>query len=150
MTFTYDPEQAGAQGKDRVRFRIGDTDPEAARGKRLEDEEIEATVAAQSSFSEAMAQCAVALAAKLKLSPTSKQAASVKITYTDRVKFLLDLAKEIRSSADSIAATDIVITGTTKSELAASAADTDLVQDAFRRGQFDNPDACAGSLEVRQ
>lgn len=138
MTFTYDPELATS--KDRVRFRIGDTDTSVVAQQRLEDEEIEATVA-DASFPEAMARCAEALAAKFMRSATSKQAASLKVDYSKRVDHLLDLAKRIRSGAESIGLAEIVLTGTTKTEIETSAADTDLIQPAFTRGHFDNPDS---------
>jgi hypothetical protein len=146
MTFTYDPTLATST--DKVRFRIGDTD--ATVTPQLSDEEINATVAAQASFSEAMARCAEALAAKYFRHATSKQAASLKVTYEDRVKNLLDLASRIRSGAEAIAATDLVITGTTKTELMVDASDSDVVQPAFRRGQFDNPGAEMSSLEQEE
>lgn len=139
MTFTYSPDLTSS--KDKVRFRIGDTDSSVAEQQRLEDEEIEATVAAESSFAEAMAKCAEALAAKFFRSATTKAAASLKVTYEKRVDYLLDLAERLRNGTESAAAVELIITGTTKTELEESAADTDLVQAAFRKGQFDNPDA---------
>ena len=146
MTFTYDP--ALSSDKDTFRFRLGDTNSAALENERLEDEEIEATIAAQNT-SEALAQCAEALAAKFFRHATTKQLASAKVSYEKRVDNLLALADRLRSGIESIAATDIVITGTTKTELDESAADTDLVQSAFSRGQFNNPDA-AESMEVAE
>lgn len=146
MTFSYDPSLITS--KDKVRFRIGDTDSSVAAQSRLEDEEIQATVAAQSSFPEAVALCCEALAAKYMRQADSKQAASLKVSYASRVTNLLDLAKRIRRSADSIGLTDLVITGTTETELAESAADTDLLQAAFVRGQFDNPMAAAEEISA--
>lgn len=136
MTFSYNPELTTS--KDRVRFRLGDTDSSVAAQQRLEDEEIVATVAAES-FPEAMARCAEALAAKFFRFATSKQAASLKVTYESRVKNLLDLADRIRRGSEATALAEIVLTGTTQTELDESAADTDLLQAAFSRGQFDNP-----------
>lgn len=137
MTFTYDPELTTS--KDKVRFRVGDTDSAVLEGQRLEDEEIVATLA-DTSFPEAMARCAEALAAKFFRFATSKQVASLKVSYESRVKNLLDFAERIRSGAESVGLAEIILTGTTKTELAESAADTDLIQPAFVRGQFDNPD----------
>lgn len=145
MTFVYDPELT--TDKDKVRFRIGDTDSSVAQQQRLEDEEIEATVT-DAGLPEGMARCAEALAAKFMRAADSKQVASLKVSYASRVANLLDLAKRIRSGAESIAATDIVMTGTSKAEAAESAADTDLIQPAFTRAQFDNPDASVSSVEV--
>lgn len=140
MTFSYDP--ALSSTKDTFRFRLGDTNPAALENERLEDEEIEATIAAQS-VAEALAQCAEALAAKFFRHATTKQLASAKVSYEKRVDNLLAFADRLRSGIESIAATDIVITGTTKTELDDSAGDSDLVQPAFFRGQFANPDATA-------
>lgn len=143
---SYDPARIGDQGKDYVRFRIGDVDPNVT--PNLEDEEIEAIVALESSFSEAVAKCAEALAARLFSAATTKQLASVKVVYESRCERLLDLAAGIRNGSESIAATDIVITGTTKTELLVDATDTDVVQPAFRRGQFENPASYEEAEEV--
>lgn len=137
MTFTYSLDLTTS--KDKVRFRIGDTDSAAADNTFLSDEEIEATVTAQPNFSEAMAICAEALAAKFMRAATSKQVASVKVNYSDRVKNLLDLAERLRNGVEAMGLAEIVLTGTTETELQESFADTDLIQPAFTRGQFDNP-----------
>ena len=142
---SYDPARIGDQGKDYVRFRIGDVDPDIT--PNLEDEEIEAIVTLESSFAEAVAKCAEALAARLFSAATTKQLASVKVVYESRCERLLDLAAGIRNGSEAIAATDLVITGTTKSELLVDATDTDVVQPAFRRGQFENPDSYAAEAE---
>lgn len=147
MTFTYDPELATS--KDKVRFRIGDTDSSFAAQQRLEDEEIEATVA-DTTFPEAMARCAEALAAKFMRMADSKQAASLKVSYASRVQNLIDLAARIRSGAESTALAEIILTGTTKTELDESAADTDLIQPGFRLGQFDNPEAISSPLVLEE
>lgn len=145
MTFSYSPELTEA--KDRVRFRIGDTDSSAASGERLENEEIEATLNAQPSLSEAMAQCAEALAAKYFRHATQKQVASLKVVYEKRVEHLLDLAKRLRSGVEAIGAVEAVITGTTKTEIEESRTDTSLIQPAFRAGQFDHPEAISTDTE---
>lgn len=139
--FSYDPDRIGDEGKDYVRLRIGDVDKDVT--PQLEDEEINGFIAASPSFSEAIAKCAEALAARLFSAATTKQLASVKVSYESRCSRLLDLASRIRSGSESVVATDLVITGTTKTELLVDATDTDVVQPAFRRGQFENPDSYA-------
>ena len=139
MTFSYD--NTLDTERDQVRFRIGDTNSAASAQERIEDEEIDATIAAQSNLSEAMAQCAEALAAKFFRHATTKQLASARVSYEKRVDYLLSLAERLRSGIEAVAATDIVITGTTNTELLVDSTNTDVVQSAFRRGQFENPDA---------
>lgn len=144
MTFSYDSSLFTS--KDRVRFRTGDTDSTVT--PQLADEEIEATLASQPDFSEAMAICAESLAAKYMRMATSKQAASLKVDYSKRVDYLLGLAKRLRTGIEAIENTDLIITGTTKTELSESAVDTDLVQNRFHAGQFDNPSASQGLEEI--
>jgi hypothetical protein len=145
MTFSY--SNTLLTSRDKVRFRIGDT--VSTFTPQLADEEIDAIVTANPSFPEAMAICAESLAAQFMRQATSKQAATMKVDYSGRIDNLLKLAELLRSGAEAIGLAEIILTGTTVTELAETAADTTLLQPAFVRGQFDNLGALASTqLEV--
>lgn len=143
MTFTY---TAGtANDLTRIRLRIGDTDSSVAAQLRLEDEEIADLLITEGSFRRSAAAAAEALAAKYARKATEKSVGSASVSYSERFKQLMDLAKALRSGAALAGTSSVYTGGVLRSELDESRADTTLVQPAFRRDQFDNPEALTGA-----
>lgn len=146
MAFTY--SVAGTTDKDRVRRRIGDTVDKTATNESLHDEEIADLVTTEGSFAGGLAASAESLAAKLSLKATEKEAKGVRVSYEKRVDWLIDLARSFRSGLLRAATAEPFAGGLSKTELDDSAADTDLVQPAFRREQF--VEAAPASVEAEE
>lgn len=134
MTFTY---VAGtANDLTRVRLLIGDTDSSVSAQQRLEDEEITDLLTIYGAYRAAAAGAADALAAKFARLSVEKNTGQLSLVWK-RYEQLRLLARDLRNG---IAATAVPFGGglsvTTRET---NAADTDLVQPAFKRGMLDDP-----------
>lgn len=131
--WTYSGNPA-ASDKDAVRHLLGDTDE---RDQQLSDEEIEWEVAQAGTVRSAAANAARSLAGRYSLQPSSKKVGDLSITYGDRAKALLTLAKTIDADANLGAIPRAG--GISVSDKQAVEADTDRVVPSFTRGMHDHP-----------
>ena len=95
MAWTYEPGRLAEGGKDRVRFAVGDTDPDDAL---LEDEEIEAVLSEHPDWREAAARCARAIASAFYREVTLK-AGSVALEFRQRAESYERVAARLEREA---------------------------------------------------
>lgn len=144
MGFEYSP---GASAKDDVRMLIGDTDDSVNADLRLEDEEIARFLElntsspaspGRSGLFRSAAEAADALAAKFARKAEGSSGPN-RIAPSSRAQELRATANRLRTRSNEGAG--MYAGGTSVSDKAAAAADTDRVQPSFTTGQFDNPEA---------
>jgi hypothetical protein len=141
MVFTYSP---GASARDRIRQRIGDTDPSVHINARLEDAEIDDILSYDIGSSSpgcagvcrGAAIAARQLAAKLLRVPDGTLGPGT-LSMPQRIEQLKQVALEQERIAIGTAIP--VATGISISGKAVDQADPDKVQPKFRRDQFDHP-----------
>ncbi len=135
MTWTYDNNPAGSDLSE-VRYLVGDTD---STDELVSDEEIAYAVASEANNTMAAVRTARAIASKFARLVT-KAVGDLKINYSDRVKHYMDLATFLE---DSDPAANIPVPyagGISVSDKDSVEENTDRVNPAFERGQFDNPE----------
>lgn len=111
----------------------------------LSDESITAILAIESDARVAAAICAESLAGRYS-SLVDKKIGDLSISYSQRAKQWKELAASLRTSARS-ALFEPWAGGLSEGDKAARRADTDLVQPAFRRDLFENPDTALGDVQ---
>lgn len=138
MAFTYTSTDIGTSGITTVRFLIGDTSSGQNTGlglpNLLTDADITGALTMFSNFYLAAARCADVLAARHATQVTVRNE-GLTVQASDRHAHYLALARQLRADA-YISATPYV-GGRSVSEKEDRAADTDLVQPVFRKGQDD-------------
>lgn len=135
MTWSYSPALATA--KDRVRFKVGDTD---TTDQLISDEEVAGVLSVQANEALAAAQLAEAIAGRF-----SRKAAfsngSLSMQADQQAKAYMELAARLRSQAsqDAIHQVGILVGGRTIAGRVALATDPSVVQPAFALDQDDSP-----------
>lgn len=133
MAWTYDP--VVGTSKDKIRLLIGDTDED---NPILQDEEIDLFVTlASGSVNRAAAHAARGIASRLS-QKANKSVGDLRIFYSDRTTSYLDLACKLDAQADR-APTSPYAGGISWADKQTAREDTDRVDPAFRRGQFQDP-----------
>ncbi|MBQ5659070.1 MAG: hypothetical protein IIV02_06055 [Peptococcaceae bacterium] len=95
-SFTYNPSKIGENGKDKMRFELGDTLVDGAEiTSPLCDEEYEAIIASAGSWKKAKVELLRAIAMKLSFQPDSTSIDGLSYSFSSRSQRWLDmLAKE--------------------------------------------------------
>lgn len=132
MTWSYNPIQTD---RDKVRFLVGDTDNTS---QKISDEEITYVLTERGDVRFAAAMCARAIAASF-AALVSKQVGDLRISYAERQKHYLDLAKQLEMDG-SISAASPFAGAISQADKETREQDTDRVVPAIERDQFDNPD----------
>ena len=143
MSFSY--TAGGTSSLNRIRARIGDTDPTVATTQRLEDEEIADFLSTEGAYRSAAAAAARALAAKFIRLASDKTVGSLRLIWQRRYDDLIALSKELKASTASTAMP--LAGGMSVSEKADDHVNADLVQPDFKRDMFDTPFA-SGAAEA--
>lgn len=135
MTATYDQNMLLA--RDRVRFRLGDTDVE---DPLLSNEEIEAVLSENSDQEdETIIQLAEHLAAKFARRVTMS-VDGLSISYSDLSKRYSEMATKLKAQMSEQAGIGVpVVPGLSISEMDGVDANTDRPPSQFRVGMHDNP-----------
>lgn len=134
MSWTYGGDPS-ANDRDAVRYLIGDTDK---NHRQLTDNDIAFHLAEEGGKYRAAAAACRAIAAKYGRM-VDKAVGDLKISYSQMQKQYLDLADKLDTRSSSGSAIPYQ-GGQTLSDKAVDDADTDRVQPAFKRDQFDFPD----------
>lgn len=134
MTFSY--TAGSGTDRDRIRFRIGDTDPLKPVQERLEDAEIDDALVTEGGWLAAAAVCAYSLAGKFATKATSKRMGQASLEWK-KFEYLTALATSLRASV-SFAAIPFA-GGISKALKNTNAQDTDSVVPSFTKGMLDNP-----------
>lgn len=129
-TYSGDPSLSD---RDAVRFYISDTD---AANPLFYDGEIDYLLTQFPTALYAAAQAARSLAGKFAGQVTSKKVGDLALTYAEKVKNYTALAASLQLQAEQAGA-QLYSGGTSKSDMAAVAADSNRVPQPFSRGQFD-------------
>lgn len=132
MAWTYDPTDLSAD-KDRVRFKIGDTN---SADPQLEDEEILYLLDLTGSVDGAVKRAAEALAFKY-ARQADKWVGDLKILASQKSRAYRELAEGISASASVFFGVPYA-GGIRVGDKETVEADTDLVSPSFRRGLHDN------------
>lgn len=133
MTFSYSTSLA--TNKDKVRFRIGDTD---SNRELLSDEEIDAVLTAKPSVLPASMECVEAILAKI-ARDIDRNAAGISSSRSQAFTHYKDLL--IKLGREMLTESEMFVGGLSKSAKRGFEADSDFVQPSFDIGQFDNPQA---------
>lgn len=132
MAFTYQP---GATDRDRVRFWTGDTD---AGDPLLQDAEIDALLAEESSYKRAAILACRAIAAQLSRKADYRNA-DLAVSASQRAEAYRTLAEKLERQWGISVRAEVFAGGIERSEHEDLAQDTGARQPAFRRGQDDFP-----------
>lgn len=139
MTWTYLSTAPNSSDKSWVRLRIGDT---SSGARLLEDEEIEALLDSEGSKHMAAAVAAESLGARF-AQKSDKAIGKLRISQGKTADNFFKLAERLRGQAAMSASGGPYAGGISQSDRDLDVEDTDAVQPAFSRGQFDN----AGSVD---
>ena len=134
MTWTYGRDPA-ASNRDAVRFLVGDTDN---ADPLVTDEEIAYALTLEPTNTLTAARVAEALAAKFSRY-ANQSVGDLSISYSDRVRQLKELAKQLRAEGTISAATPFA-GGISAADKASRASDSDRVVTAVKVGVHDNPE----------
>ncbi len=129
-TYSGDPSLSN---RDAVRFYISDTD---ASNPLMNDGEVDYLLTKFPDPLAAAAQAARSLAGKFAKQVTRKTVGDLSLSWSDMAKNYYALADELQIRSD-ISGSTLYAGGTSKSDMAAVAANSDRVPQPFTRGQFD-------------
>lgn len=135
MTWTYSPALGTA--RDRIRFKVGDTD---TTDQLVSDEEIAGVLSAQANESLAAAQLAEGIAGRFSRKVGFSNGA-LSMQAQQQATAYLELAARLRSQAsqDAVHQVGIIVGGRTIAGRIALATDPSVVQPSFALGQDDSP-----------
>ena len=131
MTFSYSTSLA--TDKDKVRFRIGDTD---SNRELQSDEEINAVLAAKPSVLPASMECVEAILAKI-ARDIDRNAAGISSSRSQAFTHYKDLL--VKLSREMLTESEMFVGGLSKAAKRSFEADSDFVRPSFDIGKFDNP-----------
>lgn len=137
MTWTYSGNPSDSD-KDAVRFLVGDKD---STDQQISDEEITFLMTQKSNVYAAAALAAGCIAAKY-ARDVGSSIESVRVFSADRYKHYKDLENELDNKSKGATSDGYglpVVTGISESDIRSVEQDTDRVQSAFKKRQFDNP-----------
>lgn len=133
MSFAYSTSLA--TNKDKVRFRIGDTD---SNRPLLSDEEINAVLTSKPSVLPASIECVDAILAKI-ARDVDRNAAGITSSRSQAYNHYLELRKKLER--EMVTESEMFVGGLSKAAKQGFEADSDFVKPSFDIGQFDNPQA---------
>ncbi len=131
MSWSYSGDPSSSD-KDAVRFLIGDTD---TNNQLLQDEEINYLLTTQGSVYAAAAEAAMSIAAKF-ARLADQTVGDLRISYSQRAEAYKALADSLSRRGD-LKFVEPYAGGISKSDKESVELDTDRVEPAFERGQFD-------------
>lgn len=134
MAFTYDGDPAGSDLA-ALRFSIGDTD---SNDQQFQDAELTYLLTTYGSVEKASVEAVTRLIAKY-ARLVDKAVGDLKMSYSQRVKQYKTLLAERRRELLLAKGGGVVAGGLSKTRKRSVAQDTDRVEPAFERGQFDHP-----------
>tara|TARA_Y100001938_G_scaffold148373_1_gene231902 strand:- start:3853 stop:4284 length:432 start_codon:yes stop_codon:yes gene_type:complete len=133
MSFSYSTSLTA--NKDKVRFRIGDTD---SNRPLLSDEEINAVLTDKPAVLPASIECVDAILAKI-ARDVDRNAAGITSSRSQAYNHYLELRKKLER--EMVTESEMFVGGLSKSAKQSFEADSDFVKPSFDIGQFDNPQA---------
>tara|TARA_R100000808_G_scaffold14529_1_gene34235 strand:- start:7528 stop:7959 length:432 start_codon:yes stop_codon:yes gene_type:complete len=133
MSFAYSTSLTTT--KDKVRFRIGDTD---SNRPLLSDEEINAVIASKPSVLPASIECVEAILAKI-ARDVDRNAAGITSSRSQAYNHYLELRNKL--AREMLTESEMFVGGLSKAAKQSFEDDSDFVQPSFKIGQFDNPQA---------
>lgn len=133
MTFSYDTSLS--TDRDKVRFRIGDTD---SNRELLSNEEINAVLTAKPAVMPASLECVDAILAKI-ARDVDRNAAGITSSRAQAFNHYLELKKRLQQ--EMLTEAEMFVGGLSKAAKQTFEEDSDFVKPSFDIGQFDNPEA---------
>tara|TARA_R100000808_G_C2073073_1_gene99790 strand:+ start:93 stop:524 length:432 start_codon:yes stop_codon:yes gene_type:complete len=133
MSFAYSTSLA--TNKDKVRFRIGDTD---SNRPLLSDEEINAVLTSKPAVLPASIECVDAILAKI-ARDVDRNAAGITSSRSQAYNHYLELRKKLER--EMVTESEMFVGGLSKAAKKTFEDDSDFVKPSFGIGQFDNPQA---------
>jgi len=129
MTWTFDP--ALATDRDKVRFRIGDTD---TNRQQLANETIDTLLALHTTVVETSIQCCKALLAKI-ARDVDRNVVGISANRSQVTQHYQDLIRKL--TAERAGTASVSLTGVSRDEIQNERADTDFVKPTFSIGMSD-------------
>lgn len=131
MSFAYSTSLA--TNKDKVRFRIGDTD---SNRPLLSDEEIDAVLVSKPAVLPASIECVEAILAKI-ARDVDRNAAGISSSRSQAFNHYLELRGKL--AREMLTESEMFVGGLSKAAKRSFESNPDFVQPSFGIGQFDNP-----------
>ena len=133
MAFTYSTSLT--TNRDKVRFRIGDTDSNRAL---LSDEEIDAVLSSKPAVLPSAIECVEAILAKI-ARDIDRNAAGITSSRSQAFNHYNDLLRKLRM--EMLTESEMFVGGLSKATRDSFNQDDDFIKPNFQIGDFDNPAA---------
>jgi hypothetical protein len=133
MSFAYSTSLT--TNKDKVRFRIGDTD---SNRPLLSDEEINAVLASKPAVLPSSIECVEAILAKI-ARDVDRNAAGITSSRSQAYNHYLELRNKL--GREMLTESEMFVGGLSKAAKQAFEDESDFIKPSFDIGQFDNPQA---------